>query len=437
MSPRRVLTDYGMAGVLLLLAAYFSIVTYDEHPVTGRKAVEQVSSRIQALGRSPAVLIAVGATTADISFSEQISAELERSGARVVSVAKGEPRDARRELDRLAAAGQKLDAIACTPAVANWAVFEDLSASFPQLGMPRLIAPESERWPSFLTADNLLNIASQISVIAILAIGMTIVIITGGIDLSVGSLVALSAVLATRLIRDYAGGVSASTAGMALASAAAISATGLVGAFSGLMITRFAIPPFIVTLAMMLVGSGLAFTLADGQSIYQVPDTFIWLGREADLVRLPNSVVLMLALYLAAQVLMTRTVLGRHFYCVGGNRTAAWLSGVRVDRVLMWAYVISALLAGLGGVMIASQLKSGSPTYGAMYELYVIAAVVVGGTSLSGGEGRMFGTLIGALIIAVIQNGMNLTGIGSYMQKAVLGLVILAAVVLDRIRRRP
>ena len=161
-----------------------------------------------------------------------------------------------------------------------------------------------------------------------------------------------------------------------------------------------------------------------------------WLGRGADLLGLPNAVVLMLALYAAAHVLMSRMKLGRYFYAVGGNPEAARLSGVPVRRVLMLAYVGSALLAGLGGVIMASQLRSGSATYGNMYELYVIAAVVVGGTSLSGGEGKMPGTLIGAFTIAVIQNGMNLANVESYTQRVVLGFVILGAVLLDKLRQR-
>jgi ribose transport system permease protein len=144
----------------------------------------------------------------------------------------------------------------------------------------------------------------------------------------------------------------------------------------------------------------------------------------------------MLLLYALAHVVMTRTTFGRYVYAVGGNAEAARLSGVPVQRVVLAVYVLCGLLAGLGGIVMASQLKSGAPTYGQMYELYVIAAVVVGGTSLSGGEGRVLGTLIGALIIAVIQNGMNLTGVESYTQKVVLGLVIFAAVLLDRLRSR-
>jgi ribose transport system permease protein len=144
----------------------------------------------------------------------------------------------------------------------------------------------------------------------------------------------------------------------------------------------------------------------------------------------------MLGLYATTHVLMTRTVLGRRLYAVGGNPEAARLSGIHVGGVLLFAYAFCGALAGLGGVLQASQLKSGAPTYGVMYELYAIAAVVVGGTSLAGGEGRIFGTLVGALIIAVIQNGMNLTGVESYRQKIVLGFLILAAVLLDLLKRR-
>ncbi|MFM8471560.1 MAG: ABC transporter permease, partial [Limisphaerales bacterium] len=329
-----------------------------------------------------------------------------------------------------------LDFIAGTQASVGWLVFADLGTDFPTLGTPRLVQPQTYRWPNFLKRDNLLNIANQIAVIAIVAIGMTFVIVGGGIDLSVGSLIALSAVLATLGIRDFAGAQQASPSGMTLACAAAILATGGAGAVNGALVTWFRLPPFIVTLAMMLVASGAAYLLTHGQSVYQVPDSFVWLGRGADWFRLPNAVVLMALLYLLAHVGMSRTVLGRWLYALGGNRQAASYSGVPVRLVLFLTYVASGLLAGLGGVVLASQLKSGSPTFGQMYELYFIAAVVVGGASLSGGTGRMFGTLIGALIIAVIQNGMNLMNVESYTQKVVLGLVILGAVLLDLLRQR-
>ena len=431
-SLTRFLSDYGMLFVLLLLCAFFSVVTNSEQSPTGDKAAQQVGAAIEKqFGKTARVLIVARDQPDDAAFAAKLERDL---GTQAVAVVKGEPKDAREALQKIAASGGKLDVIAGTQSTGAWLVFSDLPADFPALGAPRIITPGSYSWPNFLKSENLLNIANQIAVIAIVAVGMTMVIITGGIDLSVGSLLALSAVLAARFIRDFAGGVQATFLGMLLACLAAIVLCGIIGAFSGGMITRFGIPPFIVTLAMMLVGSGLAFILAKGQSIYQIPDSFVWLGRGADFFGLPNAVVLMLVLYALAHVLMSRMKLGRYLYAVGGNREAARLSGVPVQRVLLFAYIVCALLAGLGGVIMASQLKSGSATYGNMYELYVIAAVVVGGTSLSGGEGKMLGTLTGAFTIAVIQNGMNLTNVESYTQKVVLGLVILGAVLLDRIR---
>ncbi len=188
---------------------------------------------------------------------------------------------------------------------------------------------------------------------------------------------------------------------------------------------------------MMQVAAGFAYIISQGKPIYQLPEGFILLGRGADpLLNIPYAVILMIVLYIVAHIVMTRTTIGRYIYAVGGNPEAARLSGIRVKLILFWAYVICGLLAGLGGVIMASQLKSGAPTYGLTYELYVIAAVVVGGTSLMGGEGKISGTLIGAFIIAVIQNGMNLTNVESYTQKVVLGGVILAAVLLDRLKQR-
>lgn len=431
----RALSEYGMIFVLLSLCAFFSAVTYREQSPTGAAAGRQLAAMIQSeFGGSPRVLIAVRDQPDDAALAEQLRRDVEANGGQVLDVVRGEPKDAREAIRKLAAANRSIDVIAGTQTTGTWMVFENLTVDFPAIGTPRIVTPRSYRWPSFLKKDNLLNIANQIAVIAIVAIGMTMVIITGGIDLSVGSLIALSAVLAAKFIRDGAGGVDASPLGMIGACLAAMAVCGLIGAFSSAMITRFGVPPFIVTLAMMLVCSGLAYLVSQGQSIYEIPDSFIWLGRGADLFGLPNAVVLMLTLYGLAHVLMSRMRLGRYLYAVGGNREAARLSGVPVERVLLFAYVASAVLAALGGVIMASQLKSGSPTYGNMYELYVIAAAVVGGTALSGGEGRMFGTLTGAFTIAVIQNGMNLTNIESYTQKVVLGLVILGAVLFDRMR---
>ncbi|MBK7998703.1 MAG: ABC transporter permease [Verrucomicrobia bacterium] len=433
---KRLVSDYGMLGALLLLCAFFSWRTWDEQHPTGEAAGQLVASAVEkAVGGKGRVLIAARDNDEDRLFTSTLSNRLSKAGLTIVSIVHGEPADARRAMNAAVETGGGIDVIACNHATAAWPVFKGLAEKIPQLAHTVIIQPRSYHWPNFLKTDNLLNIANQIVVIAIIAIGMTLVIITGGIDLSVGSIVALSAVVTTWLIARVAGAEQASVTAMILACAAGVAVGAAMGLFSGVMITGFAIPPFIVTLAMMLVGSGFAYLLARGESIYQIPESFIWLGR-GTVAGVPNSVVLMLVLYFVAHVVMSRMALGRYVYAVGGNREAARLSGVPVVTVLLLAYTLSGALAGLGGVITASQLKSGSPNYGTMYELYVIAAVVVGGTSLSGGEGKIFGTLIGAFIIAVIQNGMNLTGVESYTQKVVLGLVILGAVLLDMLKKR-
>ena len=433
----RRLNDYGMLVVLLLLCAFFSLLTIrDQQPNDAAAAQELARDISRRFGPGARVMIATRELAEDKAFAGTLASELEKSGVSVVKTVAGEPKDARQALQELAAQGRTLDAIACDPSAASWLVFANISADFPALGKPQIMKSAGSRWPAFLSAGNLINIANQIAVIAIVAIGMTLVIVGGGIDLSVGSLIALSAVVCCLIIRDYGGAEHASAAGMIAASLAAVAVCALIGAASGIVVTQLDIAPFIVTLATMLITSGLAYLLAQGQSVYQVPDSFVWLGRGADLGGMPNAVLLMLLLYVLAHLIMKHTTFGRHLYAVGGNRDAALVSGLRVRRVLLIAYITSGALAGLGGVIMASQLKSGSPTYGQMYELYVIAAVVVGGASLNGGRGKMAGTLIGALIIAVIQNGMNLANIESYTQKVVLGLVVLGAVVVDRLKRR-
>jgi ribose transport system permease protein len=432
----RFCSDYGMAGVLVLLCLYYSWATYTTHEPRGEAAAPILAAQVvKSIPKSANVLIVARATDEDTRFATTVEERLKDSGINVLGKVLGDPRAARQALQQHATNNVPIAAIATTPECAAWTVFESMSEKYPSLGNPRLAIPQSYRWPTFLKKENLLNVANQIVVVAILAIGMTLVIITGGIDLSVGSLIAFSAVVTTSLIRGN-GGVDATSGTLVLASAAGIGACALIGLFSGIMVTVFRIPPFIGTLAVMQVASGLAFIVARGGSIYEVPDSMTWLGRGVGWFGVPHAVVLMAALYVLAHVLMSRTVLGRYIYAVGGNVEATRLSGVRVGAIVLLVYVLSGALSGLGGVLLASQLKSGSPTYGLSYELYVIAAVVVGGTSLSGGEGRIFGTLIGALIIAVIQNGMNLTGVESYTQKVVLGIVILGAVLLDMLKRR-
>jgi ribose transport system permease protein len=351
-----------------------------------------------------------------------------------VETVTGGPQEVRAALDARAAAGTPLEVVAATGDAGLW--LEPMVRKLPSLGATRVMMPSGSTWPIFLRPDNLFNVANQIVVYAVIAIGMTMVIITGGIDLSVGSLVAVSAVVTALLISGPGGGVEAGPWAMVLASLGGIAACAAIGAFSGAMITLFGIPPFIATLGMMLVASGLAYIISHGQSIYAIPPSFTWLGRGAYLATVPNAAAMMALLYAAAHVVMARTRFGRYIYAVGGNAEAARLSGVPVKLILLLVYTLSGAMAGLGGVVVASQLKSGAPQYGQFYELYVIAAVVVGGTSLSGGSGKILGTLIGALIIAVIQNGMNLTDVEPYHQKVVMGLVILGAVLLDRLRKR-
>jgi ribose transport system permease protein len=434
---RRFLADYGILLVLLAICAYLSLATIADQPVSGAAGGKALAwDVVRQVPPRGSVLIVARDSQADAEFVEALQERLSDAGIVVVEAVRGEPRDARKALAQCNDSAIKLHAIATNDVAGRWSLFEDLGHKFPALGDVPVLVPRSYRWPNFLTFENLLNIANQIAVIAILAIGMTMVIITGGIDLSVGSLMALSAVFATLLIRDAAGAEAATPPGMVLGCLAGIALGGGVGLANGALVTVFGLPPFISTLGMMLVASGTAYILAAGQSIYQLPPSFVWLGRAADLGQVPNAVLLMLLLYVLAHVLMSRTTLGRYIYAVGGNIEAARLSGVPVRRVLLFVYSVTGVLAGLGGVILASQLKSGSPKYGELYELYVIAAVVVGGTSLSGGEGRVFGTLIGAFLIAVIQNGMNLTGVESYTQKVVLGAVIIGAVLLDRLKQR-
>ncbi len=433
---RQFLLAYGMLGVLLVLCGFFAVATYHMEVPVGQEGGESLATDILALQPRPAsVVIVVTPGDSDKEFADALEKRFAQEHLGVAARIAGNPPDARQELEKLAAAGHVPDTVATTVQARDWAVWNALKTQYPAFAQTKIISPTGGKRSTFLSPGNLRNIADQIAVIAILAVGMTLVILTGGIDLSVGSLIALSAVATAWLI--HAGGGANASAGIMLgASLTAIALSGAVGVFSGLMITRFRIPPFIATLAMMQVASGLAFIITQGQSLYDISPSFTWLGRGTGLFGIPNTVVLMLLIYIVAHVVMARSRIGRQIYAVGGNPEASRLSGVSVGKTLLFAYLVSGLMAGIGGVITVSQLKAGSPTYGNMYELYVIAAVVVGGTSLSGGQGYIFGTLIGAFIIAVIRNGMNLMNVEPYTQKVVLGLVILGAVLIDRLKRR-
>ncbi len=284
---------------------------------------------------------------------------------------------------------------------------------------------------SFLTLNNFVNVTLQVAIYGILAIGMTVVMITGGIDLSIGSVVALVGVVAAilskkALLPTDIMVVTAMLAGMAVGIAT--------GALSGGLIARFSIPPFIVTLAMMTICRGLVFIITGGFTEGELPPHFGLLGR-GHLWFIPVPVVIMALLFAAGHVLLQQTAFGRHIYALGGNEEASRLSGIRVRRTKVLVYSLNGLLAGLAGVTLAARLGAGAPASGLGYELDVIAAVVVGGTSLNGGRGSVLGTLAGTVFIGVLNNGLNLANVDPYTQKVALGVVILAAVWFDQIQK--
>jgi ribose transport system permease protein len=291
----------------------------------------------------------------------------------------------------------------------------------------------------FARPENLVNVARQISFQAIIAFGMTLVIVTGGIDLSVGSLVALTGVAAGVAMQATLGW--GETTAIALGLVAGIGVGAFAGTVSGTVVTRFSIPPFIVTLGGMLVARGLAFIACGGEPIYGFPQRLLWLGRgfvlEGVLGRvLPVPVLIMLIGFVVFHVLLARTVFGRGVIAVGSNQEAARLSGIAVAWTKLIVYVLTGALCGIVGVLNDAKLWAADPKVGEMWELDVIAAVVVGGTSLFGGRGSIPGTLVGALIIGVLNNSLNLLHVPHFWQKVVLGLVILLAALMDAGLRR-
>lgn len=295
----------------------------------------------------------------------------------------------------------------------------------PLLGLVLLIIILAIVSPSFFTLDNIFNVLRQVSINALIAFGMTFVILTGGIDLSVGSILALASALTAGLLTNGMDPMLAILIGL-LAGA-------VMGAFNGLIITKGKVAPFIATLATMTIFRGLTLVYTDGRPITGLSDStlFVLLGK-GYLGWIPIPVIWMLAVYFIMYFMLKKTVFGRRVYAIGGNEESAILSGIRADRVKLWVYTITGTLSAFGGIILASRLNSAQPTAGVTYELDAIAAVVLGGTSLSGGRGWIFGTLIGALIIGVLNNGLNLMNVSSFYQQVVKGGVILLAVLLDR-----
>jgi ribose transport system permease protein len=278
---------------------------------------------------------------------------------------------------------------------------------------------------NFLTVDNLLNVMRQASINALIAFGMTLVILLGGIDLSAGSVLALSSVIIASLLTSGTPAIVATLAGLA--------AGGLMGFVNGLVISKGKVAPFIATLGSMTVLRGLALVVSNGSPLSNFSSDFFSLLGGGYIARLvPIPVVLMLVMFALFWVVLRKTVFGRHIYATGGNAESARLSGVKVDRIQLYVYTISGVMAALAGVVLTSRLNSAQPTAGTGYELDAIAAVVLGGTSLTGGRGWIFGTLVGALLIGVLNNGLNLLDVSSFYQQVIKGGVILLAVLIDR-----
>jgi ribose/xylose/arabinose/galactoside ABC-type transport system permease subunit/ABC-type sugar transport system substrate-binding protein len=280
--------------------------------------------------------------------------------------------------------------------------------------------------PHFLGTENLLNVMQQSAINAILGIGLTFVIISGGIDLSVGSVLALSGlVVADLLVAGHS---------PLLATGAGILVGAMCGLANGLITTLGRIPPFITTLGMMMIARSAAKVYSASKPISGLPESFRALA--GNLLGIPVFVVIVAVLFVLAHLVLTRTKLGRYTYAVGGNEQAAWLSGVRVGRYKVAIYALSGALAGVAAVLMTARLNAASPLSGEMYELYAIAAAVIGGVSLMGGEGGVVGTLVGALIMGTLRNGLNALNVPSALEGLVVGGVLVAAVVLDRARHR-
>jgi ribose/xylose/arabinose/galactoside ABC-type transport system permease subunit len=276
--------------------------------------------------------------------------------------------------------------------------------------------------PHFLTVSNLLNVMEQTSINAIVAVGMTFVIISGGIDLSVGSLVALAGVVLAAALK--AGWPAAAAVAVALAAGAAC------GMVNGLVISLGRLPPFIMTLGMMSVARGAALMYTDGRPISGFDAGFRSIATSR-ILGVPSPVLITLAIYLVAHFVLSRTRFGRYVYGIGGNEEATRLSGVTVPFHKTMIYVVSGVMSAIAAVLLTARLNTAQPIAGIMYELDAIAATVIGGTSLTGGEGSLGGTLIGALTMGVLRNGLNLLGVSSFLQQLVIGLVIIAAVLID------
>lgn len=309
----------------------------------------------------------------------------------------------------------------------TWKSYLSGGAMGPFIGLLALCLFLSFTSDTFLTLRNILNVMDQITVIGVMALGMTLVILLGGIDLSVGSVLALSG-----MVLGYLG----NNLGLpfALGIVVALMVSALCGAVSGLMITRLNMPAFIATLAMMSIARGIASIITDGQQIVGFPDWFSSLAITRHFGLLSATVSIMIVLTVIFYVFLKYRPAGRALYAVGGNPEVARLAGIHVERATLLVYTVCALLAGLAGVILSARLDSSQPSSGVGYELDTIAAVVIGGASLSGGVGGIGGTVVGVLIIGFLRNGLNLLHVSPFVQQVIIGVVIALAVAADTIR---
>ncbi len=277
--------------------------------------------------------------------------------------------------------------------------------------------------PKFLTVPNLMIIGTQVSINALLAFGVTFVIITGGIDLSLGSIIAVTSVVTATFAHP-------DTYPVLIPILMGLLTGVVIGAFNGFVIVKSKVPPFIVTLGTMTIGRGLALILSKGRPVSNLSDTFNFIGG-GNVAGIPFPIIILIVAFVICSVILNKTILGRYMYAVGGNEPAAIASGIKVGNVKMWVYTICGLLSALGGILLTSRITTGQPNAGAGFELDAIAAAIIGGTSTAGGKGTMTGTLIGALLIGVISNSLDLLNVTSYYQQVVMGVIIIGAVVLD------
>ncbi len=282
---------------------------------------------------------------------------------------------------------------------------------------------------TFLTPKNLINVVRQVSVNGIIAVGMMLVLLTGGIDLSVGSVVALSGVVAASFAQS-------GTYPIIVPVAMGLLVGVLVGAVNGFLIVRVKIVPFIATMGMLSMARGVALVYSNGRPISNLSDSFRFIGSGSLLNALPVISLIMLACFVLGYVVMNKTRFGRYVYAIGGNEKASRVSGLKVDQVKYLVYMLSAVFASLAGVVLAARINAGSPASGEGYELDAIAAVVIGGTSLSGGVGTIWGTLLGVLIVGVLNNGLDLLNVSSYYQLITKGAIIVLAVAMDTRNKR-